>query len=48
MSSVSSEAIEQFLRDHHNPYELLLDAESPSLLDLGAGDLSFAEEVTTR
>jgi hypothetical protein len=48
MSSLSSEAIEQFLRGHRNPYDLLLDAESPSLLDLGAGDLSFAEELTTQ
>ncbi|HEX9743113.1 MAG TPA: hypothetical protein VGA17_10015 [Nitrospiraceae bacterium] len=47
MPSPSCETTEQFLRGHHNPYDLLLDAESPSLLDLGAGDLSFAEEVTT-
>lgn len=46
MSSVSSETAERSLRGHHNPYDLLLDAESPSLLDLGAGDLSFAEELT--
>jgi len=47
MTSLPSEETEQFLRGHHIPYDLLLDAESPSLLDLGAGDLSFAEEVTT-
>ncbi len=45
MASLSSEVTEQFLREHHNPYELLLGAESPSVLDLGAGDLSFAEEL---
>lgn len=48
MSSPSSEAIEKFLRGHRNPYDLLFDAESPSLLDLGAGDLSFAEELATQ
>jgi len=48
MSSPASEAIEQFLRGHRNPYDLLLDVGSPSLLDLGAGDLSFAEELTTQ
>jgi hypothetical protein len=46
MSSVSSEAAERSLRGHHNPYDLLLEAEAPSLLDLGAGDLSFVEELT--
>lgn len=46
MASLFSEVTERYLRDHHNPYDLLLEAESPSLLDLGAGDLSFAEEVT--
>lgn len=45
MASPSPETTERFLRDHHNPYDLLLEAESPSLLDLGAGDLSFAEEL---
>ena len=48
MSSLSSETTEQFLRGHHNPYDLLLDTDSPSLLDLGAGDLSFAEELVAQ
>jgi hypothetical protein len=48
MASPSPEATERFLRDHHNPYELLLEAHSPSLLDLGAGDLSFAEELAAQ
>lgn len=46
MADPSSETVEQFLRGHRSPYDLLLDAESPALLDLGAGDLSFAEELT--
>ncbi len=48
MANPSPETTEQFLRGHCNPYDLLLDAASPSLLDLGAGDLSFAEELTTQ
>jgi hypothetical protein len=48
MASFSSEATEQFLLGHRNPYDLLIEAESPSLLDLGAGDLSFAEELATQ
>jgi hypothetical protein len=48
MPALSSETAEQFLRGHRNPYELLLEDESPSLLDLGAGDLSFAEELAAQ
>jgi hypothetical protein len=48
MASLSSETTEQFLRDHRNPYDLLLDTDSPSLLDLGAGDLSFIDELVTQ
>jgi len=40
--------IEAFLRSHRNPYDLLLDIDVPSLLDLGAGDLSFAVELADR
>ncbi len=39
------ERLEDFLRRHHNPYDLLRDVQQPSLLDLGAGDLSFLAEV---
>lgn len=38
-------SIEQFVRDGDNPFDLLLEAEAASLLDLGAGDLSFATEL---
>jgi hypothetical protein len=37
--------VEQFIRDHRNPFDLLLESGVASLLDLGAGDLSFAEEL---
>lgn len=44
-SSWSPSDIETFVRAHHNPYDLLLDVDVASLLDLGAGDLSFAIEL---
>jgi len=40
--------IETFLRTHRNPFDLLLQAKTPSLLDVGAGDLTFADEVVAR
>lgn len=45
VSSFTSALIEQFLRSSSNPYDLLLIADVVSLLDLGAGDLSFASEL---
>lgn len=45
-SSWSPSEIESFVRTHRNPYDLLLDVDVASLLDLGAGDLSFASELT--
>ncbi|NOT21660.1 MAG: hypothetical protein HOP22_02900 [Nitrospiraceae bacterium] len=44
-TSLQSEEIEAFTRTHSNPFDLLLDADVASLLDLGAGDLSFATEL---
>lgn len=41
----SSADIEDFLRSDTNPYDFLLQAETPSVLDLGAGDLTFAGEL---
>ncbi|MDE3048904.1 MAG: hypothetical protein KGJ48_03290 [Nitrospirota bacterium] len=45
MTSLRSEEIEAFAHSHSNPFDLLLDADVASLLDLGAGDLSFATEL---
>lgn len=45
MSSLRSEEIETFAHSHENPFDLLLDADVASLLDVGAGDLSFATEL---
>ena len=44
-SNLSPEDVEQFLHQQTNPYDLLRQTETPSLLDLGAGDLSFAVEL---
>ena len=45
LTSLKSEEIEAFAHSHFNPFDLLLDADVASLLDLGAGDLSFATEL---
>ncbi len=37
--------VESFVQRHESPYDFLLQAEAPSVLDLGAGDLSFEEEL---
>lgn len=37
--------VEAFVKQNDSPYDLLLQVEKPSLLDLGAGDLSFEEEL---
>lgn len=42
---INPQAIEEFIRTHPNPYDWLLHVPHPSLLDLGAGDLSFEEEL---
>ena len=45
MTSLRSEEIDAFAHSHENPFDLLLDADVASLLDVGAGDLSFATEL---
>jgi len=45
LTSLRSEEIEVFVRSHSNPFDLLLETDVASLLDLGAGDLSFATEI---
>ena len=46
VSSLSPIQIEEYVRAHDNPYDLLLDTDVACLLDLGSGDLSFARELT--
>ncbi|HKW86966.1 MAG TPA: hypothetical protein VJM82_07840 [Nitrospiraceae bacterium] len=45
LSAISAAEVEQFVRTCRNPFDLLHKAERASLLDLGAGDLSFASEL---
>ncbi|MDH5640031.1 MAG: hypothetical protein OEY28_01965 [Nitrospira sp.] len=42
---IASETIERQIRCNPNPFDLLLSADVASVLDLGAGDLSFAAEL---
>ena len=44
-SQVAPTTIEEFIQANPNPYQWLLRVNHPSLLDLGAGDLSFEEEL---
>lgn len=44
-ANVDPQDIEVFVRTHSNPYDWLLHVDHPSLLDLGAGDLSFEEAL---
>ena len=45
VSSLQSAEVEAFAHSHPNPFDLLLHADVASLLDVGAGDLSFATEL---
>ncbi len=41
----STEELECSLREGPNPYDILLQSTAPSLLDIGAGDLTFEQEL---
>ncbi len=43
--SLSGAQLERYVREGHNPYDVLLHARAPSLLDIGAGDLTFEQEL---
>lgn len=45
VTTLRSEEIDVFAHSHPNPFDLLLNADVASLLDVGAGDLSFATEL---
>jgi hypothetical protein len=45
VASLQSEGVETFAHSSFNPFDLLLEANVASVLDLGAGDLSFATEL---
>jgi hypothetical protein len=48
LATQTAETIDAFVRQHTNPFDLLIEQIPASVLDLGAGDLSFAEELATR
>jgi hypothetical protein len=43
--TLDSGTVLNFLRDHRTPFDLLLTSNVASVLDLGAGDLSFVAEL---
>jgi hypothetical protein len=45
MTHLSSEEIEKIVRSLNNPFDLLRCTDVASVVDIGAGDLSFAEEL---
>jgi len=45
---LSTEELEHCLREGRNPYDILLQSPAPSLLDIGAGDLTFEQELVDR
>ncbi len=45
---LTSQEVERLVRNADNPFDLLRRTDVASLLDIGAGDLSFAEEVVDR
>lgn len=45
VACLQSEGVETFAHSSFNPFDLLLEANVASVLDLGAGDLSFATEL---
>ena len=48
LTHLSSEDIEQTVRGLANPFDLLMNADVASVFDIGAGDLSFAEELANQ
>ncbi|MCE7976128.1 MAG: hypothetical protein DYH03_02955 [Nitrospira sp. NTP1] len=47
LPTVTPDTIDRFIQTHHNPFDVLVEQVPASVLDLGAGDLSFAEELAT-
>lgn len=43
--TMTGEQVERWLRHTDNPFDLLLESDVASVLDLGAGDLTFAGEL---
>ena len=48
VSDLPPDRIEAYVREHANPFDLLLETDVPSVLELGAGDLSFASALVAQ
>ena len=48
ISGLSQEAVEAAVRGTENPFDFLLGADVASVVDFGAGDLTFEEELVER
>lgn len=47
LPTLTADSVAGFVRQHVSPFDLLMEHVPASVLDLGAGDLSFAEELVT-
>ena len=45
IETIAAEQVESIAREADNPFELLTHSQAPSLLDIGAGDLTFEQEL---
>ena len=48
VSAMTQEEIDEAVRDRDNPFDLLLSADVASLIDFGAGDLTFEEQLVEK
>jgi hypothetical protein len=48
VSAMTQEAIEAAVRGKENPFDILLEADVASVVDVGAGDLTFEEKVVAQ
>ncbi len=47
-SAMTQDTVEAAIRNRDNPFDILLEADVASLVDFGAGDLTFEENVVER
>lgn len=45
VSAMTQEAVEAVVRSRDNPFDVLLEADVASVVDFGAGDLTFEEDI---
>jgi hypothetical protein len=48
VSAMAQETIEAVVRGRENPFDVLLEADVASVVDCGAGDLTFEENIVTQ